>query len=208
VTPLNDQQIHFCNEYLVDFNGKRAAIAAGYAKKGAAASASRLLTYVNIQAYLQKKKDKVAQKLEITFERTLNEIGRIAFFDPRNMFDDDGNLKDIKDLDPDTAAVISSIEVDEDITTEDDIDLDGEDEEGEDAAQHTPAGAKKPKGPKVSGTITKKLKMWSKPQALSLLADHFGIKKPAPAPINNFNLNSLSDKDLKALQALKQKSSK
>lgn len=203
---LPDQKIRFCDEYLVDFNGTRAAIAAGYSKKTAAQQASRLLSNVNIQAYLQKKKDKISTKLEISAERTLLEIARVAFSDPRNMFDEDGNLKNIKDLNDDTAAVISSIEVDEDHSMGDD---DPEEEEGnEDAAEVPPGTPKVPKGPRHVASVTKKVKLWNKLQALTLMAEHFNIKKPPPPPVNNFNLNSLSDKDLKALQALKQKSSK
>jgi hypothetical protein len=205
VSPLSDQQIRFCDEYLVDFNGKRAAIAAGYAKKGAAASASRLLTYVNVQAYLAKKKEKIATKLELSQERTLLEIARVALFDPRNLFDDEGKLINIKELDPDTAAVISSIEVDEDISTDEDDDLGLDLDEEDEADPVAPKGPKTPKGPKVTGTVTKKVKLWSKMQALGLLSDYYGIKKPAPAPPVNLNFNSLSTEDLKALQALKQK---
>ncbi|MDF2189298.1 terminase small subunit [Paraflavitalea sp. CAU 1676] len=205
MTSLSDQQIHFCNEYLVDFNASRAAVAAGYSKKTAASIASRLLTKVNIQAYLSKKKEKVAAKLDISMERTLLEIARVAYSDPRRLFDEEGRLKPITELDDDTAAVISHIEVDEDVSMgDDDIDLEEGDEDG--AAPPVPAGPKAPKGPKMVGTSTTKVKLWSKLQALGLLADHFGIKKPAPAPVNNINLSSLSDTDLKALQAMKQKS--
>lgn len=176
---LSDQVIRFCDEYLVHFNATKAAKAAGYSAKTAGQQASRLLKNVKVQEYLQKKQVKVANKLEATHERTMLEIARIAFADPRKMYDDAGNLKNIKDMDDDTAAAIASVETEELFEGR-----------GEDRQQ---VG------------LVRKVKKWSKLGALGILADHHGIKKPAPAPVNNFNLNGLSTADLKALQALKQK---
>lgn len=47
----------------------------------------------------------------ITLERTLKEIARIAYFDPRRMFDKKGLPLAITDLDDDTAAVIAGLDV-------------------------------------------------------------------------------------------------
>lgn len=203
---LNDKQIRFCDEYLIDFNASAAARRAGYSARSAHSQAHDLLKKPEVQAYLTKKKEKVATKLEVSMERTLLEIARVAYSDPRNLFEDDGRMKNIKDLDADTAAVISSIEVDELLTgitlgdQEEGKDNESDDED-EDAEKPVPIIAT----PQV---VTKKVKLWSKLQALGLLADHFGIKKPAPPPVTQFNISSLSDNDLKALQALKQKAAK
>lgn len=48
---------------------------------------------------------------EVSFEKTFFENARIAFSDPRRLFDDVGNLRAIHELDDDTAAAISSFEV-------------------------------------------------------------------------------------------------
>ena len=48
--PLSFQQQAFVFEYVIDFNGTRAAIAAKYSEKTAASQASRLLRNANIQA--------------------------------------------------------------------------------------------------------------------------------------------------------------
>ena len=45
----NEKHERFCQEYLIDLNGKQAAIRTGYSEATAAAQASRLLTNVNIQ---------------------------------------------------------------------------------------------------------------------------------------------------------------
>ncbi len=55
--------------------------------------------------------DKRADKLEITADRVLQEIARLAFNDPRNFFESDGSLKQIHDLDDDAAACIAGMEV-------------------------------------------------------------------------------------------------
>jgi phage terminase small subunit len=52
------------------------------------------------------------QRLDISVDRVLQELARIAFFDPRKLFNHDGSLKDITELDADTAAAIASVEID------------------------------------------------------------------------------------------------
>ena len=46
-TKLTDKQKIFCKEYIKDFNATRAAIAAGYSKKGARQTASDTYTLGN-----------------------------------------------------------------------------------------------------------------------------------------------------------------
>jgi len=65
---LNDKYEKFAQEYSKDFNGTRAAIAAGYSEKTAASKASQLLTIVNIQERVAELKKKHAEKTEITAE--------------------------------------------------------------------------------------------------------------------------------------------
>ena len=66
----------------------------------------------------------IAEKdYRISEARVLQEIARLAFNDPRNCFDSDGNLLDIKDWPAEVAATISSIKIvekrtDDDVVTE------------------------------------------------------------------------------------------
>ena len=46
--PLTNKQRRFCEEYVIDWNGTRAAIAAGYSEKSAREQASQNLTKLNI----------------------------------------------------------------------------------------------------------------------------------------------------------------
>lgn len=105
----------FVSEYIIDRNGTRAAIAAGYAPKSAAVQASRLLTTDKVRRAVNTHREEVIAKVQqdtgITIERTLREIARIGFFDPRRMFTEDGRPKAIHELDDDTAAVIAGLDV-------------------------------------------------------------------------------------------------
>ena len=49
IPALLPRQVRFVEEYLIDLNGKQAAIRAGYSSKTAEAIASRLLSKVNVQ---------------------------------------------------------------------------------------------------------------------------------------------------------------
>jgi Terminase small subunit len=67
-----------------DGNGTRSAIAESYSEKSAAVAAARLLTNVNVAAEIAKKSEKMQQKLEITAEKVLRELAKLAFVDPRS----------------------------------------------------------------------------------------------------------------------------
>ena len=71
---LTDKEIIFCKEYLIDFNGQRAATAAGYSEKTARSKASQLLTKVNIEAYIKELKDSRANRIEMTSDGVLKEL--------------------------------------------------------------------------------------------------------------------------------------
>ncbi len=65
-----------------------------------------------------KEKSEISQRhkerldaMELTEARVNRETARIAFFEPRKLFDPDGSPKQVTDLDDDTAAAISGIDV-------------------------------------------------------------------------------------------------
>lgn len=110
---LSIKERKFCAEYVIDENGTRSAIAAGYAPKSAAVAASRLLKKANIRAEIERLTTKVLDKLEITKERVLAEIAKLAFYDPRNLLEADGSMKQVKDLDDISAMAVAGLEVTE-----------------------------------------------------------------------------------------------
>lgn len=108
---LTDKQQKFVMEYLVDLNATQAAIRAGYSAKTAAGIGFENLTKPNIEAAISKQRQRLEKSTEITQEMVRRELGKIAFFDIRKAFKDDGELKRIVDLDDDTAAAIAGVDV-------------------------------------------------------------------------------------------------
>ena len=105
---INDLEKRFCEEYIIDFNGTRSARDAGYSAKTSHAKAYYLLQKKPVRLYLQKLMDKRAKRTEITQDRVVREYEKLAFFDPRKVFYDNGELKDVQDLDDDTAAAVTN----------------------------------------------------------------------------------------------------
>lgn len=120
---MTEKQKIFCKEYLIDMNGSRAAIAAGYSEESSRAIASELLTKPNIQSYIQNLMDERSKRLDITADKVLNELASIGF----SKIDDFGEvtvvpsalipgafeqtirLKDTLSIPKDKIAAISSI---------------------------------------------------------------------------------------------------
>jgi len=76
---LSDQQRRFVEAYLVDPNGAKAAIAAGYSAKTAAVQASRLLRSPAVAAALAAARARLSAATGITAERVVAELARIGF---------------------------------------------------------------------------------------------------------------------------------
>lgn len=150
-TGLSEQQQRFADEYLVDYDAKAAYGRAGYkaSGRGAEVNAAKLLASPLVQARIRERATAIANKIELTAEQVLKEAARVAFFDPRRLFRADGTLKPAHEWDDDVAAVVSSLEVQEET-------------EGEGIAA-------------VSAGSVKKLKLWSKNDMLGKLMLHFGL---------------------------------
>jgi phage terminase small subunit len=101
----------FVAEYLIDLNATRAAIAAGYSPKTAGQQGSRLLKNVKVFAEIAGKTKERIARLEITADNVLQELARLAFFDPRKFFKPDGSAIPIAELDDDTAMALADFEM-------------------------------------------------------------------------------------------------
>lgn len=102
-------------EYLIDLNATQAAIRTGYSAKTAASQGARLLKQSGVARAVQTAQQARAVRTEITQDRVLQELARIAFFDIRRLYRADGSMKDPCELDADTAAALASIEVKEEL---------------------------------------------------------------------------------------------
>jgi phage terminase small subunit len=106
---LNSRQAMFAAEYLADLNATAAAERAGYSAKTAYSQGQRLLSHVEVQAAIQAGMKARGARTQITADRVLQEVGRIAFADIRKVvrwgvkeiavgFDGDGKRLDPSDL--------------------------------------------------------------------------------------------------------------
>lgn len=138
----------FVAEYLKDLNGRQAAIRAGFAPKSASVRACNMLKRPEIQEAIRAANEKRVRKAEVTAERVIQELARIAFGDVRALFTERGELKPPSDWEPEVSAAIASVEVVTKTT--------GRGENAEIEYVH-------------------KVKSWDKVQALGLLARHLGI---------------------------------
>jgi phage terminase small subunit len=92
-------------------NATQAAITAGYSPKSAYAQGSRLLNHVQVQAALESRQKELREKHQLTTDRVLKELARLAYFDIRKLYDEKGELKAVHQLDDDTAAAIASMDL-------------------------------------------------------------------------------------------------
>ena len=110
---LNSRQSRFVEEYLVDLNGKQAAIRCGYSKATAEAQASRLLRNVQGRVALENAMKARSKRTEVTADRVLNELARIAFSNMRDYWPREGGTLDLLRLDEDRTGAIKEITIDE-----------------------------------------------------------------------------------------------
>jgi phage terminase small subunit len=110
---LTPKQAQFVEEYLVDLNGKRAAIRAGYSAKAAEVQASRLLRNANVQQALHAAIQARSRRTEVTADRVVTELAKIAFANMQDYSPRPGETIDLHRLDQDRAAAIEVITIDE-----------------------------------------------------------------------------------------------
>src|SRR5574337_534635 len=150
---LTPKQQRFVAEYLVDLNATAAYIRAGYAARGnvAETNASRLLRNAQVAEAVQSAMKARENRTHITQDRVLQELARIAFFDIRRLYREDGSMKAPHELDDEAAAVLAGVEVLEEFAGGG---------EGRVLIGHT-----------------KKAKVWDKGGALTLAMRHLGMLK-------------------------------
>lgn len=76
---LNPKQRMFVREYVKDKNATRAAIAVGYSKKTAKQMGSENLSKPAIAHAIEKRLAEIAEKVDISAERTLSRLAEIAY---------------------------------------------------------------------------------------------------------------------------------
>lgn len=110
-TDLSGKRLIFVKEYLVDSNGKRAAIAAGYSKKTAEAAASRLLRNVKVRAAIEEQTSERCEKLGLEADQVLGELIKMGFSNMQDYIrvQDGDAYVDLSALTREQAAAIQEI---------------------------------------------------------------------------------------------------
>lgn len=114
--------------------------------------ASALCADAKVATRIKELKDETAKRNALVVDDILNEIRRVATFDPRKLFDENGNMKAIHELDDDTARAIGSVEVAEMF-----------------------GGESREEGGRAIIGLTKKIKAWDKNAALANAARILGL---------------------------------
>ena len=74
VGKLRERQKRFVEEYLVDLNGKQAAIRTGYSEATAEQQASRLLSYDKVKEAIQKAQNNRSERTQVTQDMVLKNL--------------------------------------------------------------------------------------------------------------------------------------
>lgn len=161
---LTPKQAAFVREYLIDLNATQAAIRAGYSAKTAASIGDENLRKPAIAAAVAQALDARAQRTEITADRVLRELAKIGFSDVRKLFSADGQLIPLADLDDDTAASISSVEI---VARRSVEAVEGEEEQ--------PHGGALKRSKATAVEAVHKVKTYDKINALTQIGRHLGM---------------------------------
>lgn len=148
-------------------------------------AAFELFDNPKITARVNELKAMHAKRHEVTVDRVLKEYARLAFLDIRKAFDESGNLKPIHELDDDTAAAISGLEVEvKRVAGEADEELEGQPHGGSLRRQH--------------GTTARlhKIKLSDKKGALDSLAKYLAMFSDTAVTVNVTNALPENDKAL------------
>lgn len=156
---LTPKQKRFCEEYLIDFNATAAYRRAGYAVKSdavASVNAARLLVNAKVQAYISELQKGRSLRTQITADRVLEEMARIAFANTTDVIEFD-NARGVvfrasRDLSDDTKAAIAEVSSEKETRTS------GKEDDQETAT-----------------TVKLKFKMHSKTDALKQLMQYLGL---------------------------------
>lgn len=109
---MTDAQKRFCDEYLIDLNATRAyKVAYSRCKKEETASvnASKLLRNTKVQEYISEKQKQIEKRTEITQDMVIEELAKIAFFNIKSIYRDNGMLKSMKEINENASSAIASV---------------------------------------------------------------------------------------------------
>lgn len=146
---LNLRQRKFVEEYVVDGRPERAARRAGYITRTAAQTAAKLLSQANVKSAIERLQGAREIRTRVEADRVLLELARIAFFDPRLLFDENDSPRPPSEWPDEVAACVASVEF---------------------GAEVDEAG--------VPHAYLKRVRFWNKNSALDSAMKHLGLLAP------------------------------
>lgn len=93
-TPLSIKQQAFADYYIESCNATQSAIKAGYSEKTATQTASRLLTYVNIRAYIEREKNNIHANTIANARQVMEFFTRVMNGEEKDQFGLDASIAD------------------------------------------------------------------------------------------------------------------
>lgn len=109
---MREQHERFCREYLVDGDGAGAAIRVGYLPCNASSTARRLLKRPDILERIDQLRNLENRRLSFTRERVIEELGRLAFADPSQLYHPEtGEPLRINELPEELAAAVTRVKL-------------------------------------------------------------------------------------------------
>lgn len=141
---MSIRHVEFARKYVISLDAEKSAADVGYYGRR---SYAELLTNPKIDLYIRKLQKQMRDRFVLTTDRVIQELCKIGFVNPQDLYDENGHLKSPTKLHPNVAGALSEI-------TEEMVGIDKD--------TSTPL-------------IKRKYKFHSKESALDKLARHLGL---------------------------------
>ncbi len=109
------KRARFVGQFLIHGNATLAAKEAGCPEGSAHVMGARWRKDPEVAQAIDEGRELLERRATVTAERVLEELGKVATYDPRLLYDDEGNRIPVHQLDPNTRMAVGSVE---DETTE------------------------------------------------------------------------------------------
>ncbi len=109
---LPEQYEAFAQYYATDFNASRSAIRAGYSSNGAGVQGFRLLKNAKITARIKEIREEIAESLDVSEKRIIQEYAKIAFTNLEDVVDwlnTEPTLRKAQEISPPAHGAVSEI---------------------------------------------------------------------------------------------------
>lgn len=111
-TKMTARQARFVSEYMRDLNATKAAVRAGYSAKTADRIGPQLLGKTCVREAVEAAQEARAARTRVTADKVIRALAAIAFADPRDYLEWDGDsvrAKDSAELTPEQSAAVADV---------------------------------------------------------------------------------------------------